>query len=258
MARSRNGKNTGPGRLRSTAMKSATRRMKTSATRKSSTLTRNARRVSGNDSRNCLPLKKACFTASQPGEFTTAIPRAAKSTTVLATAIRTALRPSPCHAPPRIRDLRPAANCSTSPGGLGASGGLTPPITDAARPLLRLDHGVGDGLQPLLLEGGQRPVGVERLDGLVDALDQRVPLLQHQPELLLLPDGRELPHDHTVLGLTDQDVHVGRRRVDEVTVDLACIERGDDVRGVVVHGRLLVRFDVVHDVPVARGADLRS
>jgi hypothetical protein len=47
----RRGKNTGPGRLRSTASRSAAGRMNASAMRKILTLTRNARAISGNESR---------------------------------------------------------------------------------------------------------------------------------------------------------------------------------------------------------------
>ena len=70
-ASARIGKNTGPGKPRSTAITSANTRMKTSAIRKIFTLIQKAERMSGNDSSNSCRSKNACLTSSQPDELTT-------------------------------------------------------------------------------------------------------------------------------------------------------------------------------------------
>jgi hypothetical protein len=108
----RRGKNTGPGRLRSTARTRASTRMNTSHTRKYSMLRTNFRAISGKDSRNSWPLKNASRTAGQFGECTTAHQRTPTTTTVLTTAMATPPAPSRRRRSREILDRR-----SEGPGG---------------------------------------------------------------------------------------------------------------------------------------------
>ena len=91
-----------------------------------------------------------------------------------------------------------------------------------------------------LLSAVERAVRLQRLDRLVHASDERVALGEDEPEVLLLADRRELADDDAVLHLADQHVHVGRRRVGQLAVDLAVAQRADHVDRPVEHGRLLV------------------
>src|SRR5205807_659685 len=238
-------------------MNSANTRMNTSAIRNSSTFLRNARRMSGRAWANWCPSKKDARTAGHPVEWMTAITSTVKKTTVERTAMTTLRRPSPCHAPPRIRERRPGGG---TPSGrcCGTSGAVSPPITLPAPARLPLDHRERDVLQVLLLERVQCPVGAKGGDGAVHAAHQGIALLEDDAEELLLADRGELSHHDPVLRLSDQHVHVRVRRVDEVTVDLSGVEGGDHVGGVVVDRWVLVRLDVVHDVGVARRPDLHA
>src|SRR3990170_7888655 len=167
--------------------------MNTSAIRNAWTLIRNRRRISGNDSRNTSMLKKDRLTSGHPGELTTTRITAVKNTTVLTKAMTTPRRPST--PPPRIRErLSPGSGigCGADPGGV--------PRSELTRGLLE-DRGVGLVRQPLLLDRGERPVGLQLVEDLVDALDQRVPLREDHPEVLLRSDGWELTHDGAVLDL---------------------------------------------------------
>ena len=58
IASARSGKNTGPGRLRSTARKSAKTRMNTSAMQKILMFSRNARAISGNVDLELVPVEE--------------------------------------------------------------------------------------------------------------------------------------------------------------------------------------------------------
>src|SRR5215471_10728245 len=87
IAISRSGKNTGPGRLRSTATSSANGRISASAIRKIFTLSLNARAISGNDDLYWSQLKKVVLTSGQPGACAITTPRPTKTTIVLRTAM---------------------------------------------------------------------------------------------------------------------------------------------------------------------------
>src|SRR3954453_21338810 len=67
IASARSGKNTGPGRLRSTAIRSANGRIRHSAIEKILQLRRNALAISGNDDLNSDQLKNVSRTVGQPG-----------------------------------------------------------------------------------------------------------------------------------------------------------------------------------------------
>src|SRR5436190_22989473 len=189
MASSRIGKNTGPGRLLSTAMNRAKASTTASATRNSSMLRRKPRSTSGNASRKRSPSKNASLTAGHPGACTTAKPATAKKTTVLISAMTTARRPSPCHAPPRIRERRsPGGSGPASPGTIGWTSGRPPPPL-ATDPGLLLDLGEGDPLQVLVVQSVECAVRLQGIDGAVHAGDERVPLLEHESEVFLRTDG---------------------------------------------------------------------
>src|SRR6266545_4346991 len=216
------GKNTGPGRLRRTAMNSASTRMNTSAIRNSFTFRTNARAIPGRSSVNRSPLKKDRLISGQPGEFTTTRVSTEKNTTVLISAIRTALRPS-VRACPEKRSIRdPRRSRSSSMGSRSPGPGGCPALTappEAGR--LRLgDCRVAQRLQPFGLDG--------------------VELADYAP----------------LRALADEDHHVCRWCFHHDPVDLSRVQRRDDVIRVVVDVRLLVGLDVIDDVAVARGPDL--
>jgi hypothetical protein len=93
------------------------------------------------------------------------IASAAKTTTVLATAIATARAPSPPRVTlPRIFERR-----------FSSSGVL-------------LQHGRARSLaEPLLLQGGERAVGLQRRERIVDAFDERVPFANTMPKCSGVP-----------------------------------------------------------------------
>src|SRR3990170_8667220 len=90
VASARIGKNTGPGRLRSTARTSPKPRMRTSAIRNSWTFVRKRAMDSGRASAKRAALRNSRWTSGQPGALTTVQPIAPKTTTVLRTAMSTA------------------------------------------------------------------------------------------------------------------------------------------------------------------------
>src|SRR6266699_466043 len=101
IASARMGKNTGPGRERSTATKSASGRMIASAIAKILTFSRNAFAISGKSALNRCPLKKAWWTCGQPGAFTIANASATNTIAVETSAIITPRRPSVAPVRPR-------------------------------------------------------------------------------------------------------------------------------------------------------------
>src|SRR5919197_4172021 len=139
--------------------------------------------------------KKYALKRSQPGEFVATSTTTTTNATVDARAIAT-VRPSPerTAAPPRILERR-------SP----------------FRELLQ-NRRAGRLCKPDALEVLDRLVRPEARNRLVDARDERVPLLQHEPEALLRGAARELTDDGPVRHL--HGGHVERRRqVDDEAVD---------------------------------------
>src|SRR5256714_13164291 len=211
MAIARSGKKTGPGRLRSTASSSASARMNTSATRKYSMLRTKARAMSGTERANSSPLKKACSTAGQFAECTTAHHIANATTTVLATAMATPAAPSLRPVLPRMRDRRPASTRA----GLGAPGTvpvgsreLTPTVVELGGAEDRHRAHVRLLGEPRVLDLLERPRGPQRRQRLVHAGHQRVPLLERHRRVVGSARGRrELRHHRAVLDLLD--VRVG-------------------------------------------------
>src|SRR6185295_13987209 len=107
MPSARIGKNTGPGRLRTIARRSASTRMNASAIEKIFTFNRNAREISGIEALNSLQLKNVRFTSGQPGACVINTASTVKKTTVLSKATVTPRRPSPLAVtPPRIFEPR--------------------------------------------------------------------------------------------------------------------------------------------------------
>src|SRR3954452_6354051 len=225
MAIARSGKNTGPGRLRSTAIPSASARMSTSATRKIFTSSQNADRTSGNQARTSSPLKNFCLTSSHPGERTTRIVISVKTTIVLSRPTAT-FRPAP---PPRIRDPRS-------------------PVCAASSMQVRLvEDGRSDDVgEPLLLDLIQRAVCLQRVNCAGDAGRQRAALVEHEAPLILPAGAGELADDGAAARIDERDV-VGRREVDDQSVDLAVHQRLCGVTGAGVDVGLLVRLDHLGD-----------
>src|SRR5437016_3464807 len=190
MAMSRSGKNTAPARLRITASSIPKARMTASQIRKYSMLRTNFFAMSGNESRNSLPLKNACFTAGQFGECSTAHTMSPNTTIVLRTAMATPLAPSRRNRSPRMWDRRVASGPS---GGAGAPGG--PARLTVRPPLGRLEdrHLADVGLlrQPLGGDGLQGVVGLHRGERTVHARHQGVPLDEGHSEVLRLGRRRE-------------------------------------------------------------------
>ena len=88
--------------------------MKTSAMQKIFTLSKNARAISGIESRNTSQLKNVLFTSGHFGDWVTATAITPKNTTVLASATATLRRPPPPdRQPPRTFELRAATSGST-------------------------------------------------------------------------------------------------------------------------------------------------
>src|SRR4029078_7553204 len=76
------GKKTGPGRLRSTASRSANGRIRHSAIRKILQLRRKALAIPGNDDLNSAQLKNCLWTSGQPGELEMTTPTTTRKTIV--------------------------------------------------------------------------------------------------------------------------------------------------------------------------------
>src|SRR5919204_5425110 len=181
MASTRIGKKTGPGRLRRTARPSAIGRISASAMQKIFTLSRKAEAMPGKVLANSWPSKKACWISGHPGALTIAKPSPVKTAPVLASAIRTARRPSP-----------------------------------SRRKALPEDWDADHLREPGLVDLPQRPVRLHRGQRLVDAGDERVALLEHHAEVLARLAG-ELAQDLRVRDLDGGDVE-GRRQVDHDAV----------------------------------------
>src|ERR671915_302823 len=244
-ASARIGKNTGPWRLRRTAMKSPSTRMKTSAIRKACTLMRNFSAIWGNDSRKTCKSKNRWRISGHPGEFTTSSTSTVTKTAVEIRAMTTPRRPSV--PPPRMRERRSPRGRSGA--GWGAVPGGVPRTALTRRPSEGGDvHHLG---QPLVLDGLKRAVRLQPGQGPVRAVEQRVALLEHQPEVLLLPYRGELAHDRALVDLHGGDEE-GRREVDDDTVDLLVLQGPDGIVQRVVHRGILLRLDVLLDV-VERG-----
>src|SRR5437016_1501803 len=230
MPSARIGKKTGPGRLRTTASRSARTRMNASAIMKIFTFSRNAREISGIDDLNWFQLKNVRLTSGQPGACVIATASKVKKTTVLSTATVTPRRPSPAE--------------------------VTLPMIFEPRFVFRrlFQHG-RVGLEPLALQARERAVRAELRQRAVDAAYERVSLCEDHPEVLRRSGRRELAQDLALRDLHGRDVE-RRRQVDHEAVDLLVLESGD--RGIVLieHGRLLRRLDVVDDVVVARRSQL--
>src|SRR5215210_71936 len=207
-ATSRKGKNTGPGIPRTTAITRARTRIKTSETVKILTLSKNAPSTDGlvpepmSDCQRFCGLKNRSATTPLPGASTTTTAIAAKNSTVLALDTSTPLLPS-------AREPLP-----WSLEGPGAAG--PPSIT-----LLLEGWDVQVLLQVLLLELLQGPVALHLAEGLVDAADERVTLLEEHPELLL---ARVLSDHGRAVYLEVAQVDRGNQVGDE-DVDLAALER---------------------------------
>src|SRR6516162_9019615 len=131
-------------------------------------------------------LKNVCRTWALPGASRKTATSAASTATVLTVEIAAARRPPPLSR----RGPRPVV--SNDPG----IGPPPPPrIMTGRRPCRRsgLDGRDAEvGLQVLLLQLLQRPVALQRGDGLVDAGDQGVSLGQQQA--VVLAGARELAH----------------------------------------------------------------
>src|SRR5947209_10808248 len=160
----RSGKNTGPGRLRTTASPIANVRISTSATRNTLMFSTNACAIVLKYRRNSAGSKNACLTFSQPGAFTTTRISTVKNTTVLSEAIAT-FRP----APPSMSPPRPPSRSSSSTA--------------------LLQHGRAGLLgQPRLAELLEGAGPVQRVDRLVDARGEAAALAQHEPPLVAARD----------------------------------------------------------------------
>src|SRR5262245_8867941 len=109
------GVKTGPGKLRATAITSASIKTSTSATQKIAMLRTNFCKITGNDDLNSEASKNDCLISGHPGERTTMIARSVKKISVLPTATQT-LR-AVASPPPRTLGHRPP------PDGIGG----TPP-----------------------------------------------------------------------------------------------------------------------------------
>src|SRR6266540_2690065 len=118
------------------------------------------------------------------------------------------------------------------------------------------DRDAGLRGKPLALDLREGAVRLERGDRLVHARRQRAALLQHEPEVLLAADRRELADDEAVRHLLGTGDVERRRQVDDDPVDLLRLQAGIDVVGGVVDRRLLARLDVLRDVVVARRPEL--
>jgi len=200
--------------------------MNASAIMKIFTFSRNAREISGIDDLNWFQLKNVRLTSGQPGACVIATASKVKKTTVLSTATVTPRRPSPAE--------------------------VTLPMIFEPRFVFRrlFQHG-RVGLEPLGLEARERAVRAELCQRVVDAADERVPLLEDHAEVLRRSNRRELAEDLALRDLHGRDVE-GRGEVDDQPVDLLVLQGG--YRGVVrvEDGRLLRGLDVVDDVVVAR------
>src|SRR6476659_6265058 len=214
MPSTRIGKNTGPGRLRTTA--SASGRMNASEIKKIFTFSRNARAISGMEALNSCQLKKVCLTSGYPGACVIARASTVKKTTVLSTAIVAPRRPSPpAVALPRIFEPR-----------------------FAFRRLFQ--HG-RVSLEPLGLEARQRAVGAELRQRVIHAADERVALLEDHAEMLWSPDRRELAENLAVRYLHRRHIESGRE-IDDQAVDLLVLQGRDGSVVRVEHRRLLGRL----------------
>src|SRR6476659_2738498 len=230
MPSTRIGKNTGPGRLRTTA--SASGRMNASEIKKIFTFSRNARAISGMEALNSCQLKKVCLTSGYPGACVIARASTVKKTTVLSTAIVAPRRPSPpAVALPRIFEPR-----------------------FAFRRLFQ--HG-RVSLEPLGLEARQRAVGAELRQRVIHAADERVALLEDHAEMLWSPDRRELAENLAVRYLHRRHIESGRE-IDDQAVALLVRQGRDGSVVRVEHRRLLGRLDVVDDVVVAGRTELSA
>src|SRR5690349_21072595 len=202
------------------------------------TSSQNARRIPGKLAVNWSHEKKVCWTSSQPGlvRMSAASP---PSTTTLETAAITV---------PRRACRRRAASRATR----RSAGVLTGPAV-APLPLLELGRLGPDPLVGDLLELAG---ALQRVDRVGDAGGQRGALLEHgAPVVGAL--GAELADDLGSLDLGVAEVDDGRE-VRHDRVDLAVLQRADDVGGRVVHPRLLARRDLlVHGVE-AGGAHLHA
>src|SRR4029077_13510940 len=185
MPSTRSGKNTGPGKLRTTASASASTRMNASEIKKIFTFSRNARAISGIDALNSCQLKNVRLTSGQPGACVIATASTVKKTMVLSTAIVTPRRPSP-----------PAVTL--------------PRIFEPRVAFRRLFQHGRVNLEPLGLQVLQRAVGAELRQRVVDAADERVALLEDHAEMFGRPGRRELAQDLAVRDLRCRDVE-GRR-----------------------------------------------
>src|SRR5690242_868255 len=128
--------------------------------------------------------KNVCLTSALPGASRKIATSPASTTTVLAVEIAVARRPPPLSrrgprpVVPNDPGMGPPPRLTGAPGPRGRSG------------LDRRDAEVD--LQVLLLQLLQRPVALQRRDGLVHAAHQRVALAEQQP--VVLAGARELGH----------------------------------------------------------------
>ena len=122
---------------------------------------------------------------------------------------------------------------------------------------LSLENGHVDRVgEPLLLERGQGPVGLEGGDGLVHAADQGVALREEHAELLRRATGLlELADDRALRDLCGRQVERSRK-VGHDRVDLAVDQGLLGVVGALEHHGVAVRLDLVADRGQRGGAGL--
>src|SRR3984885_5690063 len=146
-------------------------------------------------------LKNVCRTWALPGARRKTATSAPSTTTVLA--VETAA----ARGPPLLSRRGPRPVVPKDPGA-----GPPPPrlMSEGRKPGAGLDRGAGEvDLQVLLLQRLQRPVGLERRDGLVHAGDERI--AEAEQQAVVLPGTRELRHHHRAGDLRGGDVLGGRR-----------------------------------------------
>src|SRR5919106_974025 len=196
IASRRRGKAAGPGRLRTTAMRSANTRTSASPASISSMLMMNPSQTGPALSAKSSVEKKASWTRPAPGAVRNVTTTIARKTIVLTDAIRTEWRPAAARS-------RPSAAV---------------PLTRSA---LLDDWDVSRPGEPLVLELRQRPVVDHLLEHPVDVLAKLAALLEHDAPVLV---GDELPDDDEVVRILG-DEPGGDRQVDDEGVDRLVQER---------------------------------
>ena len=180
------GRRPGPGRLRRTASTSARARIRTSAIRKSWTLTQNAATIFGSESAKTSPLKNEFWTAGQPGALTTTIAEQTEEDDGADERDRASTGRRLGRSAGGNEAARPTETPISSPESRGPLG--RPKTAHADWPRVAAT-GAKTGRarllgEPLLGDLVERAVGLERGDRLVDAGRERAALGQHEAEVL--------------------------------------------------------------------------